>query len=280
MANEQNRRHWNQSGHTWVAHQRTFDCMLRPIGDLLVERAAPRSDERVLDVGCGYATTTLALAELGIAAHGIDISDTMIAAARQRVSIGTFEVADAQSDALGGPFDAVISRFGVMFFDDPVAAFANIARHTSVGGRLTFVCWNDQPRSSAVWAGGELLRAALSSPPPPQHPHAPGPFALANPDRTRRLLIEAGWTDISIEGHEVPCQIGWSDSEGFPASDGVEERLAVVLASEVGQLMREQIPSDDQPALIETARESLRRRVVDGAVRLNASVWLVCATRQ
>lgn len=274
MANEQNRSHWNQSGQTWVAHQRTFDCMLRPIGDLLLELAAPRSGERVLDVGCGYGTTTLAVTELGATAHGIDISDTMIAAARRRVPSATFDVADAQTDAVGGPFDSVISRFGVMFFDDPGVAFANIARHTAVGGRLNFVCWNDQARSSAVWAGGEVLRAALPTPPPLPHPHAPGPFALADPDRTRRLLAEAGWTDISISGHEVPCQIGW------PESDGVEERLALTLASEVGQLLREQVSSDDQLVAIEAARESLRQRVVDGAVRLEASVWLVAAIRQ
>ena len=274
MANEQNRSHWNHTGQTWVAHQRTFDCMLQPIGDLLLERAALRSGERVLDVGCGYGTTTMAVAELGAAAHGIDISDTMIAAARQRVPSATFEVADAQTEALEGPFDSVISRFGVMFFDDPAAAFANIARHTAVGGRLTFVCWNDQGRSSAVWAGSELLRAALPTPPPPPHPHAPGPFAFADPDRTRHLLAEAGWAGISITGHHVPCQIGWPDS------DGVAERLAVVLASEAGQLLREQVPSQDQPMVIEAARQSLRQRVVDGAIRLDASVWLVAAIRQ
>ncbi len=274
MANEQNRSHWNRSGQTWVASQRAFDCMLQPIGDLLLERAAPRSGELVLDVGCGYGTTTMAVAELGAAAHGIDISETMLAAARQRVPAATFEVADAQTDALGGPYDSVISRFGVMFFDGPGDAFTNIARHINVGGRLTFVCWNDQARSSAVWAGGELLRAALPSPPPPLHPHAPGPFSLADPQRTSRLLEDAGWADISITGHEVPCHVGWPDS------DGVEERLAVVLASEAGQLLREQIPPDDQPALIEAARQSLRRRVVDGSVRLEASVWLVEATRQ
>ncbi len=274
MANEQNRSHWNQSGQTWVAHQRTFDRMLQPIGELLLKLAAPRSGERVLDVGCGYGTTTMAVTALGAAAHGIDISDTMIAAARQRVPTAIFEVADAQTEALGGPFDSVVSRFGVMFFDDPVAAFANIARHTVVGGRLTFVCWNDQARSSAVWAGGEILRSALPSPPPPPHPHAPGPFAFADPDRTRHLLAEAGWADISITGHEVQCLIGWPDS------DGVEERLAVVLASEAGQLLREQVSSQDQPMVIEAARQSLHQRVVDGAVRLDASVWLVAATRQ
>ena len=97
---------------------------------------------------------------------------------------------------------------------------------------------------------------------------------MADPDRTRRLLAESGWADISIIGHELPCSIGWPDS------DGVEERLAMVLGTEVGPLMRDQVPSDEQPALIDKARASLRQRVVDGAVRLDASVWLVTAIRE
>lgn len=246
--------------------------MLEPIGELLLDAASPRPGERTLDVGCGYGTTSLALVGRGASVHGIDISDTMIAAARQRVPAATFAEADAQTDPLGGPYDSVVSRFGVMFFDDPSAAFANIARHTKPGGRMTFVCWNEEARSSAVWAGSELIRAALPDPPSPPPPHAPGPFALADPERTRNLLAESGWADISVIGHELQCVIGWPDS------DGVEERLAVVLASEAGQLMRQQIPEDAQPALIDQARTSLRRRVVNGAIRVDASVWLVAAT--
>lgn len=273
MANERNREHWNRSGDMWVAYQRTYDCMLEPIGALLLDSAAPTSGQRVLDIGCGYGTTSLEVAKLGAHVHGVDISTPMVIAARERVPTATFALTDAQTEPLGGPYDAVISRFGVMFFDDPVAAFSNIADHTKPGGQMTFVCWNDQARSSAAWAGGELIRAALPSPPPPLHPHAPGPFAFADPDRTREILSDAGWTDISIAAHEVPCAVGWPDS------DGVEERLAVVLAAEAGQLMRDQIPLDEQPALIDATRASLQERVVDGAVRLHASIWLVSATR-
>lgn len=273
MANEQNREHWNRNGEMWVTFQRTYDRMLEPIGALLLEQAAPSSGQRVLDVGCGYGTTSIGIIKLGASVHGVDISTPMIHAARQRVPQATFEVTDAQTEPLGGPFDAVVSRFGVMFFDDPVTAFSNIAKSTASGGQLSFVCWNDQGRSSAAWAGGEVIRAALPSPPPPLPPHAPGPFAFADPDRTRAILSTAGWSDISIVGHEVPCALGWPDS------DGVEERLEQVLAAEAGQLMREQIPVDEQPALIEAARVSLRDRVVDGAIRANASIWLVSATR-
>ena len=248
--------------------------MLEPIGARLLDHAALNRGQRVLDVGCGYGTTTLAIAKLGAQVHGVDISTPMVEAACSRVPQATFEVTDAQTEPLGGPYDAVVSRFGVMFFDDPVAAFTNIAGSTAPGGRLTFVCWNDQARSDAVWAGGEVLRAALPSPSPPLHPHAPGPFAFADPDRTREILSSAGWTDVAIVGQELPCAIGWPDS------DGVEERLELVLASEAGQLMREQVAVEDQPAVIEAARASLRGRVANGAVRLHASIWLVSATCQ
>ncbi len=277
MANDQNRAHWNRSGQTWVRHQQTFDRMLAPIGDLLVDAADPRPDEPTLDVGCGFGTTSSALADSGALVHGVDISEPMVAEAHLRVPMATFAIADAQTDPLsapaGGPFDSVVSRFGVMFFDDPRAAFTNIAGHTVAGGRLTFVCWNDKERSSAVWAGADVILASLPDRPPDVPVGAPGPFGLADRDSTADLLAATGWDGITIVGHEVACPIGW------PHSDGVDERLGVVLDSEPGRLMREQVPASDQPAIIDAVRASLADRVVDGALRLDASIWLVTATR-
>lgn len=276
MANEKNRDHWNRSGQAWVANQRTFDRMLQPLGDLVVAAAAPRAGERVLDVGCGFGPTSRQIAAAGAHVHGVDISDPMIGEAQRLVPEATFAVADAQTDDLDGPYDLIVSRFGVMFFDDPLAAFRNL--HTqSPGGRLAFVCWNDQSRSTAVWVGSEVLRAALPSPPPPLPLEAPGPFALSDAERTRSILVAAGWQNVRIDGHEIPCEIGWEADGDQPASNGVHERLAVLLASEAGQLMYEQVPPDQQPALINAARESLEGRVCDGLLRLHASVWVVTA---
>jgi SAM-dependent methyltransferase len=272
MANEQNRTHWNRSGETWVTHQQTFDLMLAPIGELLVDAVDPRPGERTLDVGSGFGTTSLALADRGAVVHGVDISDPMVVAARVRVPAATFDVADAQTEPLGGPYDSVVSRFGVMFFDDPLTAFTNIGHHTSPSGRLTFTCWNDKDRSSAVWAGTDVILGALPDPPPAAPIGAPGPFGLADRDHTDEVLRAAGWTDVSIVGHDIACPIGW------PHSDGVEERLAVALASEPGRLLREQVAVADQPAIISAVRASLAERVHDGALRLDASIWLVTAT--
>lgn len=276
MANEKNRDHWNRSGQAWVANQRTFDRMLQPLGDLVVAAAAPRAGERVLDVGCGFGPTSRQVAASGAIVHGVDISDPMVAEARRLVPDATFTVADAQTDDLGGPYDLVVSRFGVMFFDDPLAAFTNLHAQAPAG-RLAFVCWNDQPRSTAIWAGGEAIRAALPSPPQALPPEAPGPFALSDGERTRSILVAAGWRNVCIDGHEIACAIGWAADGDQPASNGVEERLAVVLASEAGQLMYEQVPAQDQPAVIDAARESLEARVSDGFLRLHASVWIVTA---
>jgi SAM-dependent methyltransferase len=279
MANEKNRDHWNRSGTSWVTNQRAFDRMLRPLGNLVVSAAAPKSGERVLDVGCGFGPTARQVAAAGSIVHGVDISDPMIAEARRQVPKATFAVADAQTDDMGGPYDLIISRFGVMFFDDPLAAFRNLRRHASPHGRLAFVCWNDQLRSTAVWAGSEAIRAALPSPPPPLAPQAPGPFGLSDEEFTRNMLTAAGWQNVRIDGHELPCQIGWTeDDDDGVVSDGVEERVRVILASEMGQMMRDQIPSAQQPALVDAVRESLRARVSGGVLRLHASVWLVRAT--
>src|SRR4051794_1464255 len=154
MANDAMRHHWTDvNGPAWVEHQRLYDRMLGSITTMLLDAITVEHGQRILDVGCGTGTLTAALDDLGAHAVGADISETMIGGARRRFPDLEFVVADAHVDALPGPFDQIVSRFGVMFFDAPVTAFANIGRAPGDGTTLTFVCWRDLAENLAISAG-------------------------------------------------------------------------------------------------------------------------------
>jgi ubiquinone/menaquinone biosynthesis C-methylase UbiE len=150
--NAQQVQNWAEAGHHWVAEAERYDRMLRPWGDAVLDAAAPAAGERVLDVGCGTGATTLAAAARvapGGHAVGVDLSPPMLSLARDRagrqgIENVSFVEDDAQiADFQPGEFDAAVSRFGVMFFADPAAAFANIRGAMRTGGRLAFACWQD-----------------------------------------------------------------------------------------------------------------------------------------
>jgi SAM-dependent methyltransferase len=184
-----------------------------------MDRLAPAPGETLLDVGCGCGDTSLELARrVGAEGEvlGLDISAPMLDVARRRAKEDgarglEFREADAQTAALPGGRDAVFSRFGVMFFADPVAAFRNLRRALRPGGRLVFVCW--RPLAENLWMRLPAETAAgLVPPAPPPEPGAPGPFAFADPDRVRRILAEAGFAGIEITPHDEA--IGGLDLEG------------------------------------------------------------------
>ncbi len=273
MANELMRDHWTKyGGVSWVQHQRIFDQALAEFGDAAIAKLAVLPGERVLDVGCGYGTTASVLAATGATVTGVDISATMIDEARARVPTATFVVADAQTDRLTGEFDAVLSRFGVMFFDDPVEAFTNIRASTAPGGRLVFVCWRSVAENPNFTAGTSIIAAALPTS-APADPHAPGPVAFADGERVHDILDRSGWIDIAVEPLDGSIRYATDDS------DGVEERLAMILAGETGRLMTEHLAPEDQERLVDEVRADLQSRVVDGELTLRGAVWLVSARR-
>jgi SAM-dependent methyltransferase len=271
MANETMREIWTTgTGPHWVEHQRLFDRMIEPFGTAAVEALAPTADDHVLDVGCGTGSTTLQLAERAGRVTGADISETMLQAARLRADDIEFVVRDAQTDDLGGPYDAVFSRFGVMFFDDPVGAFTNI-RRSAPDSRMAFACWRSPQENPVITSGAEVVMAALPTPPPPPDPLAPGPFAFADPGRVRSILDASGWADIEIEPFDTICRF---DVDG---GDGVDERLTLLLGMFAGAALREQISPQRQPEVITAVREHLASLRVNGLLQLPGAIWVVTA---
>jgi SAM-dependent methyltransferase len=204
---------WNgAAGRAWVDLQEVLDQVLEPFARRLVEAVDAGSTRRVLDVGCGTGATTLAVARrLGRKGRcvGIDISEPMLATARSRAERegvpATFICADAQTHAFeAGTFDMMLSRFGVMFFDDPVRAFANLRRSATDGAELRFVTWRS-PAENPFMTTAERAAAPLLPDMPPRRPDAPGQFALADEHRVRGILEGSGWSDVDIQPIEVEC---------------------------------------------------------------------------
>ncbi len=203
-----------EMGERWLAHLAQFEGMIAPAGEASLAKASARPGERVLDVGCGGGASTLSLANsVGPHGHvtGLDISPQLIEHARQRGRNAGLEnlswlVADAETEELErGAYDLVFSRFGVMFFRDSDAAFANI-RKANDGGRLCCAVWGPPPENPWVLKMGEIVSSVVEQPEP--DPTAPGPFRFADPDLFRCILEGAGYTEVQIEPWHGPQLVG------------------------------------------------------------------------
>ena len=274
------RENWRAGGVGWAENEATFDAVFAPFTEALLRAADIAPGHRVLDVGCGSGTLLAQVASSGASPVGVDISETMAAAARRRVPGATVLVADAQTTDLleaapGRSFDRIVSRFGVMFFEDPVAAFANIRSSAAPGATLTFVCWREG-ENPMFTLGTSVLVSAMQTPPPAKAPDAPGSQSLGARDRVQSVLSDAGWMDITIEALDAVCDFG---TDG---GDGVEQRLAVILASSTGREARADVEARLGEAgwngLIDEVRVELRRNLVDGVVKFLGHTWLVQAT--
>ena len=259
-------------GQGWVAAQAVLDRMFKPFEDLLVEAVSARSRGRVLDVGCGTGSTTLAFARvLGPDGHpvGIDISDPMIAAARARADreriSATFICASAEDHAFEPEgFDTVVSRFGVMFFTDSVRAFANLRHAAAPGAELRFIAWRSASENPFMTAA-ERAAASLLPELPARRPDAPGQFAFANGPRVRTILEDSGWADIDVRPLDVACTIAEKDLHLYLTRIGPVARIL----QEVDDRTRAQIVGAVRPAF---------DPYVHGTdVRFNAACWMVVA---
>ena len=272
--------YWNtEAGPRWVAMQEWMDAILAPLTDAALQRAHPVAGETVLDIGFGCGATLLELAtRVGSSGNvvGVDISAPMLERARARVQDSSLTnigltLADAATHAFTlGAFDLAFSRFGVMFFDEPAGAFANIRSALAASGRLTFVCW--APQRDNPWFTVPLAAARAYLPPQPEtDPDAPGPFAFANPDRVRGILERAGYADIEIDRYDTTLRI---------SSAGEVERAArfAVASGPVARALMGSGP-DVRAAAEQAIAAEFRRLEGPSGVALAASVWLVSARR-
>jgi len=264
---------WNgTAGQAWVAMQAVIDRAFEPFEYLLAEAVPAASNTRMLDIGCGTGGTTLAVARrIGAAGHctGVDISGPMITAARTRAQCenvdASFIQADAGSHAFAPQsFDTLISRFGVMFFGDPVAAFANLHRAARPGARFRFLAWRDASENPFMTAA-ERAAAPLLPALPARKPGAPGQFAFADRHRIFSILQQSGWMDIDIRPIDVACS--------FP-----EEELVSYLTymGPVGGVLQ-QADSQTRAQVLATVRPAFDPYLRGKEVVFTAACWMADA---
>lgn len=237
----------------------------------------PRPGERVLDLGCGFGDTTQQLAALAGpqgSALGVDASPRFIAAATEEAAgIGNvrFEVADIEATAFDGSFDLAFSRFGTMFFANPVAALRNVRRSLVPGGRLVMVVWRAKVENDWVYRAQTITERFVTKPEEYDEPTCgPGPFSMANADTVSGILLSAGFEDVALRRFDLPIRIGTD----------IDEAVALVMSlGPAGEIIR--LAGERAAHLHEPIAQALREGLVDWSgpdgVTAPASTWIVTA---
>jgi SAM-dependent methyltransferase len=263
--------YWNgDAGAMWAKRQDRMDALLAPISEATMGACAIKAGDRVLDVGCGCGDTTLRFAGRGAIASGVDVSKPMLARARERANASrlsaTFTLGDAAETHFDAQYDLLFSRFGVMFFSNPTAAFANLHTALRSTAKLCFVCW--QPPQRNPWIAVPFAVAQPMLPPQPVlEPRAPGPFAFAEPDYVREILSGAGFKAITVDPLTTSLILG----------DSVDSALEMV--SDVGPLSRSLagMDPDTRSRIVAAVREPLQANLTAAGVALGAACWIVRA---
>ena len=274
---------WNgETGHNWVAHDALMEAMLQPLGESVMDTLAPQPGEHVLDIGCGCGHTSLSLADrVGAegSVTGIDISAPMLAVASQlaaernaeHTSIQFLE-ADAQTHTFEPErYDVVFSRFGVMFFEDPIAAFANIHSVLRASGRLGFCCW--QPRAVNPFMTVPAMAALELLPAPPEMPpRTPGPFAFEEAEYVMEVLTSAGFESVVVTPLKQPLTFG----RGLSLTDIVERLVQI---GPIAQMVREASKDLQQPVREKVIDAVAPFYTQDAGMTLDGQFWQVTARR-
>lgn len=271
--NEEQIEYWNgKAGQTWVRSMDRIDGMLAPITQALLERAAVKPGERVIDVGCGCGSTAIELLRRGALVFGVDVSEPMLALAKERATAAglkgfAFKRADAAAQPLTPDHELVLSRFGVMFFSKPAPAFRNIRTGMTPDGRLVFVCWQAMAENAWMSTAGQAVMAFLSKPATPPDPRAPGPFAFADREYLRGILESAGFAGVEIEDFRTKLHVG-NDLD-----------QAMEFQKDIGPVARAlaELEGETRDRALAAARAALAAHLGPKGIDLGAACWLVTA---
>ena len=263
---------WNgPAGRAWVESQELLDRLLKPFEALLVEQVSAAGRLQVLDVGCGTGATTLAVARLlegKGACTGLDISEPMTTAAKARAerekTPARFICANAQAYEFESRFDMIVSRFGVMFFDDPVRAFSNLRRAVTDDGEIRFIAWRSAAENPFMTTA-ERAAASLLPNLPARKPDGPGQFAFGNGQRVHTILEESGWKRIDLRPVDVTCTL--------------PEKELVPYLTHVGPVGLALQEADDatRARVVDALRAAFTPYIYGAEARFETACWLVGA---
>ncbi len=278
--NKNQRDFWSgKGGDIWVERQNAMDTMLSPLGEAALNKLNLNEGENVLDIGCGCGHTTLNIAKRispDGQVTGLDISEPMLKRAKESanemsISNASFNCVDVQTDDMGEEvYSAAFSRFGVMFFEDPIAAFRNINKSLITGASLSFVCWQSPALNPWQSLFIEAVKKYVDLPSPP--PRSPSPFAFMESEYVSSILEESNFQNIMIEGHEAEVNM----FSGRSLSDSVKDYISI---NPVVSGMLKDSTEQEKTEIINSAIEAFSPYYSAKGLMFPSATWLVTTTK-
>ena len=263
---------WNgDAGKKWVGEQEKMDQMLNPLSDVAIDIAEPRFDERVMDVGCGCGATSVELARRGAKVWGIDVSAPMLSRARKRGEDYpgmVFTEADASNYDFSSEQQLIFSRFGVMFFANPVEAFTNLRSALVPRGRMVFLCWQAANENEWISRVGQAVKKFLPEPTDVPDPRAPGPFAFAEQAYLEGILSQAGFQNVEFQSLSIDLKLASTVEEALDFQSNIGPLSAVIA----------QLEGKTRDEALNAAKEVLQDSMSAEGIKLGSAVWLVTAS--
>ena len=276
IINQEQKEFWNEKkGKIWVSLESNIDKMLGPLGHHAIKILNPKSGEKILDIGCGTGSTSQSLSKLvgenGLIT-GIDISEPILSFAKNRLENRNiknidFIQEDAQTFNLSNfNYDAIFSRFGIMFFEDPFFAFKNIKKSLNSRGRITFICWSNREENDWITLSSKVASQFLELP-PKNNPREPGPFAFEEYSYIKEILTKSGWKNINIKNHKENIIVGKTLDH------------AAAFLSKMGPMS---VPFENsnektKAKVIEALKECYSKYLIPKGVEFHFSTWIVSA---